>query len=171
MSHQPLPTSHPRFAPELTLDPADWGSFRAQAHRLLDAAVDRMEGYRDGPVWTPLPEALQAHYQTPLPGTGIGPQATQAHMEALLPYGVGNTHPRFFGWVHGSGTPGNLMADIAAATINANLGGRDHGAMYVEKQVVAWCRELFEFPASASGLIVSGTSIATVIALKAARDR
>lgn len=60
------------------------------------------------------------------------------------------------------------MADITAAAINANLGGRDHGAMYVEKQVVNWCRELFQFPENSSGLIVNGTSIATVIALKAA---
>lgn len=165
------PYPNPTFAPEQTLDPADWNAFRAQAHRLLDAAVDRMERYREGPVWTALPQALQADYQAPLPSMGIGPEATQAHMEALLPYGVGNTHPRFFGWVHGSGTPGNLMADITAAAINANLGGRDHGAMYVEKQVVNWCRELFQFPATSSGLIVSGTSIATVIALKAARDR
>lgn len=165
------PYPHPAFAPEQTLDPADWNTFRAQAHRLLDAAVDRMERYREGPVWTALPQALQADYQAPLPSMGIGPEATQARMEALLPYGVGNTHPRFFGWVHGSGSPGNLMADITAAAINANLGGRDHGAMYVEKQVVNWCRELFQFPATSSGLIVSGTSIATVIALKAARDR
>jgi glutamate/tyrosine decarboxylase-like PLP-dependent enzyme len=164
-------SEHPDFGPEQTLDPADWSEFRAQAHRMLDAAVDRMERYRDGPVWTPLPPALQQNYQGPLPSAGIGPKATQTHMAALLPYGVGNTHPRFFGWVHGSGTPGNLMADITAAAMNANLGGRDHGAMYVEKQVVNWCRELFEFPATSSGLIVSGTSIATVIALKAARDR
>jgi glutamate/tyrosine decarboxylase-like PLP-dependent enzyme len=162
---------HPSFAPELTLDPADWNAFRTQAHRLLDAAVDRMSTYREGPVWTPLPPALQADYQTPLSSSGIGPEATQAHMADLLPYGVGNTHPRFFGWVHGSGTPSNLMADITAAAMNANLGGRDHGAMYVEKQVVSWCRELFQFPATSSGLIVSGTSIATLIALKAARDR
>lgn len=165
------PSQHPSFAPEQTLDPADWKAFRAQAHRLLDASVDRMERYREGPVWTPLPPALQADYQAALPSTGIGAEATQAHMTALLPYGVGNTHPRFFGWVHGSGTPGNLMADITAAAINANLGGRDHGAMVVEKQVVNWCRELFQFPAASSGLIVSGTSIATIIALKAARDR
>ena len=162
---------HPSFAPEQTLDPTDWQAFRAQAHQMLDAAVDRMEGYREGPVWSPLPPALQANYQVPLPVEGIGADATQAHLKALLPHGVGNTHPRFFGWVHGSGTPGNLMADITAAALNANLGGRDHGAMYVEKQVVNWCRELFQFPAGASGLIVSGTSIATVIALKAARDR
>jgi len=162
---------HPSFAPDLTLDPADWNAFRTQAHRLLDAAVDRMSTYREGPVWTPLPAELQADYLTPLTSSGIGPEATQAHMADLLPYGVGNTHPRFFGWVHGSGTPSNLMADIVAAAMNANLGGRDHGAMYVEKQVVNWCRELFQFPATSSGLIVSGTSIATLIALKAARDR
>ena len=165
------PSPHPSFAPEQTLDPADWDAFRAQAHQLLDAAVDRMARYREGDVWNPFPPALQAHYQVPLPVEGMGAETTQAHLAALLPFGVGNTHPRFFGWVHGSGTPSNLMADITAAALNANLGGRDHGAMYVEKQVVQWCRELFEFPSTSSGLIVSGTSIATVIALKAARDR
>lgn len=165
------PPTHPSFAPEQTLDPADWHAFRAQAHRLLDAAVDRMAAYREGPVWQPFPAELQAQYRATLPAEGIGAEATQHLLTALLPYGVGNTHPRFFGWVHGSGTPGNLMAEITAAALNANLGGRDHGAMYVEKQVVHWCRELFEFPDSASGLIVSGTSMATVIALKAARDR
>lgn len=161
----------PAFPPEETLDPTDWSNFRAQAHRMVDAAVDRMATYREGPVWTQMPASQQANYQKSLPVQGIGADAAQAHMASLLPYGVGNTHPRFFGWVHGSGTPGNLMADIAASAINANLGGRDHGAMHVEKQVVNWCRELFQFPASSSGLIVSGTSIATLIALKAARDR
>ncbi|MEO8012620.1 MAG: pyridoxal-dependent decarboxylase [Polaromonas sp.] len=130
-----------------------------------------MEGYREGPVWTPLPLGLQADYQVPLRSKGMGPEAIERHLTALLPYGVGNTHPRFFGWVHGSGTPGNLLADITAATMNANLGGRDHGAMYVEKQVVNWCREIFQFPETSSGLIVSGTSIATIVALKTARDR
>lgn len=54
--------------------------------------------------------------------------------------------------------------------MNANLGGRDHGAIYVEKQVVAWVREMFGFPSGASGLVVSGTSMATIVALKVARD-
>ena len=156
---------------EQSLDPADWNEFRALAHKMLDAAVDKMETTREGRVWNEVPPELKLSLQSGLPSTGLGPVATQQRIEALLPYGVGNTHPRFFGWVHGSGTPGNLIAEIAAAAMNANLGGRDHGAMYVEKQVVRWCQELFEFPEGASGLVVSGTSIATVIALKAARDR
>lgn len=168
MTHDPmdtLPTDEP------SLDPQDWPAFRAQAHQMLDAAIDRMASCRDGRVWNPLPDELKAAFRDPLPRAGRGADHTQALIKALLPYGVGNTHPRFFGWVHGSGTPANLFAEIAAAAINANLGGRDHGAMYVERQVVDWCRELFEFPAGSSGLIVSGTSMATVIALKAARDR
>ena len=156
---------------EQSLDPRDWPAFRAQARLMLDAAIDKMQANRDGRVWTEFPADMKARFTRPLPMQGQGTEQTRLQMQALLPYGVGNTHPRFFGWVHGSGTPGNLIAEIAAAALNANLGGRDHGAMYVEKQVVDWCRELFGFPASSSGLLVSGTSVATIIALKAARDR
>lgn len=153
------------------LDPKDWGAFRARAHQMLDAALDKMQGATEGRVWTPLPEQNKQAFAQPVPQEGLGGDAVRDQLEALLPYGVGNTHPRFFGWVHGSGTPGNLIADIAASAMNANLGGRDHGAMYVERQVVDWCREMFCFPAEASGLVVTGTSVATIIALKTARDR
>ena len=153
-----------------TLDPTDWAAFRARAHAMVDAAVDKMATTTEGRVWHEPPAALKAAFNAPLPTQGHGADVTQTQLTDLLPYGVGNTHPRFFGWVHGSGTPSNLIADIAAAAINANLGGRDHGAMYVEQQVNQWCRALFEFPETASGLVVSGTSIATIIALKTARD-
>jgi aromatic-L-amino-acid decarboxylase len=72
--------------------------------------------------------------------------------------------------VHGSGTAGGLLAEILAAAMNSNLGGRDHGAIYVERQVIEWCRQLFGFPASASGLLVSGTSMATLVGLAVARN-
>jgi hypothetical protein len=63
---------HPSFAPEQTLDPADWDVFRAQAHRLLDACIDRMATYREGAVWNPFPPELKAAYQAPLPAEGWG---------------------------------------------------------------------------------------------------
>lgn len=153
---------------ENSLDPEDWNAFRARAHAMLDATIDKMATAREGRVWTPYPDALRG--QIPLPVQGDA-AASDAHIKALLPYGVGNTHPRFLGWVHGSGTPSNIIADMAAAAMNANLGGRDHGAIYIEKQVVEWCKEMFDFPPTASGLVVSGTSIATVVAIKAARDK
>ena len=157
-------------ASQMGLDPEDWASFRQTAHDLLDAAIDKMTANREGRVWTPFPDEMKAAFAQPLPRDGQSEADLAEKLAALLPYGVGNTHPRFFGWVHGSGTPQNMLADIIAAALNANAGGRDHGAIYVERQVVAWCRELFGFPENASGLIVSGTSLATVIAVKAARD-
>lgn len=156
---------------ETSLDPEDWEAFRKRAHDMLDAALDRMQTTRDGPVWRAPDDALKAAFQAELPTKGRGGDAVAGQMTDLLPYGVGNTHPRFFGWVHGSGTPSQVIAEMAAVAMNANLGGRDHGAMHVEKQVVDWVRGLFDFPADSSGLIVSGTSVATIIAMKAARDR
>ncbi|MEL6572496.1 MAG: pyridoxal-dependent decarboxylase [Pseudomonadota bacterium] len=156
------------MANEQTLDPDDWDAFRDQAHTMLDAALAQMQASREGPVWHPFPDDQKAALKTPLPIEGSD---VSAQMRALLPHGVGNTHPRFFGWVHGSGTPSNVMAEIVATAMNANLGGRDHGAIYVEQQVVDWCRQMFDYPADSSGLVVSGTSVATLIALKAARDK
>ncbi len=155
---------------EQTLDPENWDSFRTRAHEMLDVAIDQMATARDGQVWHPVTDQIKQALQVDVPVSG-NPDATDAQMRALLPHGVGNTHPRFFGWVHGSGTPSNIIADMVAAALNANLGGRDHGAIYVEKQVAEWVKSIFGFPATASGLVVSGTSIATLIALKAARDR
>ena len=156
--------------PQESLDPENWDEFRAQARHMLDAAIDRLQDARQGRVWTELPGEIKDTLKAPLPREGWGVPDVMGRMEALLPYGAGNTNPRFFGWVHGSGTPANLLAEIAASAMNANVGGRDHGAIYVEKQVVRWCRELFDFPETASGIVVSGTSIATIIAVKVARD-
>ena len=133
-------------------------------------ALDHMEQVENGPVWRPFPAGMQEAFSKALPAEGLDYAAVGDILVRLLPYGVGNTHPRFFGWVHGSGGVASLLADITAAAMNANLGGRDHGAIYVEKQVVAWVREMFGFPGGASGLVVSGTSMATIVALKVARD-
>ena len=54
---------------------------------------------------------------------------------------------------------GGALAQLVAATMNANVGGRDHGAVYVERQVIAWFRDLFGFPETSSGLLVGGTSM------------
>jgi glutamate/tyrosine decarboxylase-like PLP-dependent enzyme len=62
-----------------------------------------------------------------------------------------------------------MLAEMLAGGLNANLGGRDHMPIEIERQITAWMRELFRFPASASGLFVTGTSMANFIALLVAR--
>jgi glutamate/tyrosine decarboxylase-like PLP-dependent enzyme len=162
MSQQP--PKHESPAEEESLDPADWGEFRALCHDMLDEALAYLETARARPVWRPVPEQVKAALAEPPPHAPQGADKVCADFRRLvLPYATGNTHPRFFGWVHGSGTPGGMLAELLAGAMNANLGGRDHGPVYVERQVVEWCRQL-------CGLLVSGTSMATLIGLTVARD-
>jgi aromatic-L-amino-acid decarboxylase len=58
---------------------------------------------------------------------------------------------------------------MLAAGLNANLGGRDHIPIEVERQIVEWTRAMFGFPAEASGLFVTGTSMANLMAVLVAR--
>jgi aromatic-L-amino-acid/L-tryptophan decarboxylase len=154
-----------------TLDPRDWAAFRAQGHRMLDDMFDYLERIRERPVWQPMSEAVRGRFCSPLP---VAPSELSAvHAEFLknvLPYSSGNTHPGFMGWVHGGGNPAGMLAEMLAAGLNANLGGRDHAPIEVERQIVAWMRELFGFPKTASGLFVTGTSMANLIAAIVARD-
>jgi aromatic-L-amino-acid decarboxylase len=63
-----------------------------------------------------------------------------------------------------------MIAEMLAAGLNANCGGRNHIALDVERQIAAWAAQLFEFPADASGLFVTGTSAANHLALLVARN-
>ena len=47
----------------------------------------------------------------------------------------------------------------------------DHMPIEVERQIVHWLRQLFEFPSSASGLFVTGTSMANLLGVLIARTR
>ncbi|MDN5789137.1 pyridoxal-dependent decarboxylase, partial [Pseudorhodobacter sp.] len=151
------------------LDPQDWQVFRDSAHTLLNACIDHLQTAEAHP-WQPVPEAVKTGYA--ITAQGADESVVSARLIAeMLPYGTGNTHPGFFGWVHGSGLASGLMSEMVAATINANCGGRDHGMTYVERAVIDWARGVFGFPDTASGVLVSGTSQATVIALSTARLR
>ncbi len=154
-----------------TLDPQDWASLRAQGHRMLDDMLDYIERIRERPVWQPIPPQVRGALQERLPRRpGDLGEVHAQFMRDVLPYAVGNTHPGFMGWVHGGGTPVGMLAEMLAAGLNANLGGRDQMPLEVERQVVQWMRELFGFPASASGLFVTGSSMANLIALLVARS-
>lgn len=152
------------------LDPDDWEDFRSQAHRLLDACIDHLARVREHP-WQPVNEADRRFTLGDAPGGRGTDVLVDELIENILPYATGNIHPRFFGWVHGTGLPVALLAELVASTMNSNCGGRDHGAIYVEREVIDWCRRCFGFPDGASGVLVTGTSQATVIALAAARTR
>ena len=108
---------------EETLDPRDWAELRALGHRALDDAMDYMESLRERPAWEHAPAEVKARFDGPLPA---GPQPVEdiyrEYVEYVLPYQLGNSHPRFWGWVLGSGTPMGVIAEMLAAATDSVSG-------------------------------------------------
>jgi aromatic-L-amino-acid/L-tryptophan decarboxylase len=153
-----------------SLDPADWSELRSLGHRMLDDMFDHLAGLRDGPVWQPMPAAQRRELREALPRQRSPPDAVYGRFRRLvLPYATGNLHPGFMGWVHGGGTAVGMLAELLAGALNANLGGRDHAPIEVERQVIAWAAEMLGFPVDASGVLVTGTSVANLIGVLVAR--
>ncbi len=154
------------------LDPRDWEAFRAAAHQALDDAVDFLRDVRERPAWREMPESAKERLREALPrAPSEFSDVYRTFVETILPYTGGNIHPRFFGWVQGTGTPSGAIAEMLAATMNANVGGRNHGAVYVERQVIDWSRELFGFPREATGVLTTGASEANLVGVLVARTR
>lgn len=152
------------------LDPTDWSELRSLGHRMLDDMFDHLATLRDGRVWQQMPAPARQELRAGLPREPSDPGEVYARFRRLvLPYATGNLHPGFMGWVHGGGSPVGMLAELLAGGLNANLGGRDHAPIEVERQVTAWATEMLGFPSDASGLLVTGTSIANLIGLLVAR--
>lgn len=153
-----------------SLDPQEWNEFRALAHRMLDETIDSIANVRARPVWQPIPDDVRAAFRTDVPRkpTDLA-EVYREFSESVAPYATGNVHPGFMGWVHGGGTAVGMLAEMLAAGHNANLGGRDHMPIEVERQIVDWMRRLFAFPEGASGIFVTGTSMANLMAVLVAR--
>lgn len=155
---------------EVGLDPEDWEAFRGLAHRMVDDMVDYLQGVRERPAWRPVPAEVRDGFSGPPPMEGAPAEAVYEEFRALiLPFPTGNIHPRFWGWVRGTGTPLGMMADMLASGMNAHTGGFDQASTYVERQVLGWLTELVGLPPESSGILVSGCSMANLVGLAAAR--
>jgi glutamate/tyrosine decarboxylase-like PLP-dependent enzyme/ribosomal protein S18 acetylase RimI-like enzyme len=157
---------------EESLDPADWSGLRGLGHRMVDDMMNYLESIGEQPAWrAPTREAIDNLTQ-PLPVT---PQDAAGVYEDFLanvrPFNRNNIHPRYWSWVDGGGTPFGMLADMLASGMNANLAIGNHAPAYVEQQVLEWCKEIFRFPRTASGVLTSGASMANITALVVARNQ
>src|SRR6267142_32320 len=154
---------------ERTLDPDDWDEFRALAHRMVDDTLAHLATLRERPAWRPMPDAVRASFGGPVPLEGEGAGAAyREFVERVLPYPSGNLHPRFWGWVQGTGTPLAALAEMLAAALNPHLAGFNQAPALVEHQVLGWLAELMWMP-GASGVLVGGGSMANLLGLAVGR--
>jgi hypothetical protein len=156
---------------ERTLDPADWESFRALGHRMLDDMLDHLSTLREQPAWRQVPEPVRTGLLgEPVPRLPQGEAAVyEEFLRNVLPYPNGNLHPRFFGWVQGNGTPLAMLADMLASGMNPHMAGFNQAPAMVEQKVVSWLATLMGFPETASGVLESGGTMASILGLAVAR--
>ena len=83
----------------ISLDPADWQSMRAQAHKMLDVSFDFLQTAGDRPVWQPLPPEVRARLvREPLPIHGKPiEEVCEDVVHDVMPYSGGNIQSTFLG--------------------------------------------------------------------------
>jgi glutamate/tyrosine decarboxylase-like PLP-dependent enzyme len=144
---------------------------RALGHQMVDDLIDYWAGIREQKIWRPIPDEVKQVFDLPIPEQGQSPEEVYREFkEYIFPYNKGNVHPRFFAWIQGTGTPMGTFGDLLASGMNPNTSIGEHSAMYVDRQVVNWCKQLMNFPSEASGILVSGGSMANITALTVARN-
>jgi aromatic-L-amino-acid decarboxylase len=144
-----------------------------ELRRLGYLAADAIAGHRAElearPVFGKIGAAASL-FEGPAPETGAPIEETLAFVrEHVLPFPMGNSHPRFYGFINATADPIGVMADGLAAAMNPNCWGGDHAAIHVEKQVIGWLAAAVGFPSDAEGILVSGGSMANFTAIAAAR--
>jgi glutamate/tyrosine decarboxylase-like PLP-dependent enzyme len=160
------------FTNEETLDPQDWESMRELGHRMLDDVLDDLKELPNRPVWKHAPEVVKANFRSAPPLDPQSPDSIyEEYLKFIQPYPLGNYHPRFWGWVAGTGTVIGAFAEFLAAATNAPSGAFSYmSSNYVEFQVLDWFKAMLGFPEDASGLLTSGCSASNLIGLAVARN-
>jgi aromatic-L-amino-acid/L-tryptophan decarboxylase len=157
-------------AEPLSLPPDE---MRRLGYRVVDRIVDRLTELGElPPIRVGDAHELRAALGGPPPEAAGDPDAAlDALFEQVLPFVQAGDHPRFFARI---GSPSNYMsvlADAVASGYNVFTGSWTGGSgpATVELVVLDWLRELCGLPEGADGVLVTGGSVASLVALAAAR--
>ncbi len=139
-----------------------------------DHAADFLESLPDRPVFPEVDlETVRARLGGPVPDGPTEPREVVAELAAAGSEGaVAMAGGRYFGFVIGGAVPAALAADWLTSTWDQNAGLYVAGpaAAVVEEVAGAWLCDLLRLPRARSFAFVTGTQMAHVTALAAARN-
>ena len=138
---------------------------------MVDEMLEHLRTVRERPVWRPVPSETRKRLSGAAPRKPSPVEKVYGEFKRdVLPYPTGNIHPRFWGWVIGTGTPVAMLADMLASGMNPQVAEFDDAPAVVENQVIGWLVELLGLPRETHGLLVSGGSMANFVGLAVARN-
>lgn len=151
------------------LEPSDWLAFEEVLVRIAEDARASLEHLGDGPVWLRPPAHIRDAFDAEIPMAGQGIEATYDQFKRILhPYVVGNRHPNYLGWVVGSGIPSSMVGDWLSSLVNSVPTLFDDSSVLTELQVLKWITQLVGMRSDSSGVLTTGVSEGTLIALRVA---
>lgn len=152
----------------MSLDPEDWDRVSADAAEIMQDVISHFEDRPERNVWTAMPSHIAASLHEFLPVSGEDARNVYHQFrDSIMPYDLGNTHPRFWGWVIGSGTVYGAFAELLTAALNINAAGFQSAAIEVEDVVLGWLKMAMGFPDDASGILTTGGSDANFYGIAA----
>jgi glutamate/tyrosine decarboxylase-like PLP-dependent enzyme len=153
---------------------AEVAPFRAPLERALMHALDHLGHLDQAPVaaTATLPE-LRTRLARALDDDGADATRVIDDLAADCAGGIlGSAGGRFFGWVIGGSVPAALAADWLTATWDQNAAsyGAGPAEAVIEEVCGVWLKDLLGLPAAASFALVTGSQMAHVTCLAAARN-
>ncbi len=177
-----MPASPSDRSPDLSLDPGQLGTgdmdpdaFRRHGHRVVDWIADYLDGVGDLPV---LAQVSPGNVASRLPAAPPDdPEPMDAILDdiddVVLPGITHWNHPAFFAYFSITGSGPGILGEALAAAFNVNgmLWRTSPAATEVEEVTLDWLRQLLGLDDGLHGIIMDTASMATMVALAAARER
>ena len=149
--------------------------FRRSAHTLVDWIADYFAELEDYPV-TPGVQPGETRARLPAEAPAEGEDFARIFadfQELIVPGMVHWQHPGFMAYFPANGTPPSLLGELLANAVGAQCmsWSTSPAATELEERVTDWLRRLVGLPDGFVGVLHETASVATLVALVAARER
>ena len=136
-------------------------------------AKSYLEDIDDRPVLEAGTGTRLAEVSGPLPERGVGAEESTRRLLDLAGHSsLGTAGPRSYHFVMGGATPAALAADMLAPVIDQAAYAWESSPLgtHVETVALDWLKDLFGLPATMTGVMVTGATMANFVGLAAARQ-
>ena len=159
----------PRPSASLDLDAAHMGRM---TERTTQFVIEHLTSLSEQPSWdTDGAERLGEELTRPLPEAGRPFEETLDDMGRAIAKSYNTAAGSYMAYIPGGGLYPAALADYVAATANRYVGMHDAAPALVaiERMAIDWLREFVGYPEGAEGLLTTGGTLSTLVALVTAR--